>query len=426
MTRHGSKHPTSERALSYFRRILLAAVVLLAACDGALPTSAWPIESDELLVPGVLEARSTDEKLETVDALLPVPEVLSQLDPGQCMLEFGTPSGKFKRYRRTLEDQLDDGSLEPFAVSYRVKDGKRLYRGTCNVPRTGWGAALDEISWAPRYGEIAGNGWDGVLALPQGFGGVVQRPLAWLPSTSDGQGQRPFDGRKMDYVNWDNYDHYDYCYYMADGNGNAVYVLYCGYNGSGDGCEPTQNIIGLGLTEECTDPGSGGGGNTGPFSPGYTTPPPTETQPDTVLLTPTCPVPPGAPPYDRAWCASVPVAGTQAAANQEAITAMAQIGGACGVLAAKAQSLLNQGLIRTFQRSQVNSGGAGFGNGIALLDRWFDYHETPFELDGKQVNLQFVIAHEIDEGFGRPHTYTFGDWYAETVNSVLCSGLESG
>jgi hypothetical protein len=63
-------------------------------------------------------------------------------------------------------------------------------------------------------------------------------------------------------INWDLYDHYDYCYVLYQGD-EPVAVLSCGYeSGPGDGCDTMNLRAGSAAMNStgCVDPGGGGGG----------------------------------------------------------------------------------------------------------------------------------------------------------------------
>jgi hypothetical protein len=106
----------------------------------------------------------------------------------------------------------------------------------------------------------AGKGWGVELTIPPGL--LEEGPL---PTTETGGGDTPWNGPSFGLVNWEDYYHYDYCFYLADGFGNAIAVLYCGYYSGPEqeGCDTDPFLAAnvLAITEECTSPG-GGPGNT--------------------------------------------------------------------------------------------------------------------------------------------------------------------
>jgi hypothetical protein len=176
--------------------------------------------------------------------------------------------------------------------------------------------------------------------------------------------------------------------------------------------------------------GTGSGSGTGDFDDGAALPPAEDIRPDTVILAPSCPVAASAPAYQKAWCAGKLPNPTQRERVDSVISRMAALGGICATFATRAGSLFNAGRIRVFSRSDANTGGVGFGDGIAILDRRVDaYYETPFELEGYKVNLQFVVAHEAWHSLygSAPGSHTViagtGGWYQETPGAKECSGL---
>ncbi len=191
--------------------------------------------------------------------------MLESLAVGQCLLEYALPDDRYLLIERTIAPAGAE-EPDPFSVSYRVRGGAVLYRGTCNVTASDREVALDRISWAPGNGDhAAGNGWRGGVSFGSGAGpSVYPSGVVWL------------DIAHAEF-NWDPYDHYDYCYYMADENGDVLYVLSCGYNGNGGGCtqveSPTVRPLGgkligkqappntrIARATECTDPGGGSSG----------------------------------------------------------------------------------------------------------------------------------------------------------------------
>lgn len=174
--------------------------------------------------------------------------------------------------------------------------------------------------------------------------------------------------------------------------------------------------------------GGGGSGGTESFDGTSSLPPTEEPVQDTVpIYAPDCPVGPDAFEFEKAWCSGTPVSGTRKDRVQAAIDAMRTLDGPCHTLANRAQALLNANAIRVFSREDANSGGAGFIDGLTILDAWIDrYHSEPFSADGLEVNLQFVIAHETDHSlYGPGHAFVggTGNWYQETQNARFCSGL---
>jgi hypothetical protein len=184
-------------------------------------------------------------------------------------LEFFRPSEETVIKTIYVAEPLPGEKAEAFSVVYQRGNGRIEYRGTCFLPRPHWTQAFVAISWAPGRGVVTGGGWPVPMALrPERHrrtrneaGGIGQESSRErLPSF---EGVAYVGGPSLS-INWDNYDHYDYCYYVADGDGNPLYVLYCGYGE----CEPTMDLrassfSGLAGGSGCSDPSNPGGGGGG-------------------------------------------------------------------------------------------------------------------------------------------------------------------
>ncbi len=247
-------------------RKFLAAIAccgMLAACGDGSPTEA----NDTSLLPPSRAAglsAAADEALDDSEGLRTVTQVMNLLNPGQCMFENRNPAGNFRRFRRRLRSYKKNEATTSFVIAAETTKGQVIYRAVCNVAVADREQAFNEMSWTRGDGDNpSGKGWPTELTLPSGLTGSAgprgpQGAVLWGPSLG---GASIGEWRVPSSFNWDPYDHYDYCIYVADSEGEPVYVLYCGYN-EGGGCEPTQNLR-LGQASACRGGGGGGGGGGG-------------------------------------------------------------------------------------------------------------------------------------------------------------------